>query len=110
GPGPFVVGRDTRRSGAMLEAALTAGLCSEGADVHLAGVVPTPAVAAAAARRRCCGAVISASHNPFEDNGIKLFAEGGVKLSDPVQAELEELIERLATEGTGHVPTGEAVG
>jgi phosphoglucosamine mutase len=110
GPGPFVVGRDTRRSGAMLEAALTAGLCSEGADVHLAGVVPTPAVAAAAARRGCCGAVISASHNPFEDNGIKLFAEGGVKLSDAVQAELEELIDRLATEGTGHVPTGEAVG
>jgi len=110
GPGPFVVGRDTRRSGPMLEAALTAGLCSEGAEVQLAGVVPTPAVAAASAREGSCGAMISASHNPFEDNGIKLFAAGGSKLSDDVQAELEELIDRLSVEGPGHLPTGSDVG
>ncbi len=110
GPGPFVVGRDTRRSGSMLEAALSAGLCSEGADVRLAGVVPTPAVAAACARDDISGAVISASHNPFEDNGIKLFAAGGSKLSDEVQARLEDLIDRIGVEGPGHLPTAGEVG
>ena len=73
---PFVVGRDTRRSGPMLEAALVAGLCAEGADVLLAGVLPTPGVAHAARERGAPAAVISASHNPFGDNGIKLFAPG----------------------------------
>jgi phosphoglucosamine mutase len=68
-----VIGRDTRRSGPMLEAAVAAGVCAEGAT-RLAGVVPTPAVAAAAARDGVAGIVISASHNPFADNGIKVFA------------------------------------
>ena len=73
---PYVVGRDTRRSGPMLEAALVAGICAEGADVVLAGVLPTPGVAHLAHERAAAAAVISASHNPYEDNGIKLFAAG----------------------------------
>ena len=74
---PFVVGRDTRRSGPMLEAALVSGICAEGADVLLAGVLPTPAIAFFAQERDAPAAVISASHNTYEDNGVKLFAPGG---------------------------------
>ena len=85
----FVIGRDTRRSGPMLEAALVAGICAAGADVELLGVVPTPAVAWAAADRGGPGAMISASHNPFGDNGIKLFAPGGLKLIDELEAAIE---------------------
>ena len=77
-----VVGGDTRVSTAMLEAAFVAGLASEGVVVHRLGVVPSPVVAFESARRGCLGAVISASHNPYQDNGIKLFAPGGTKLSD----------------------------
>ncbi len=106
----FLVGRDPRRSGSLLEAALVAGLCSEGATVELAGVVPTPALAAASAARSVPAAMISASHNPFADNGIKLFAAGGSKLSDDVQDRLEALIDELRADGTGSVPTGAAVG
>jgi phosphoglucosamine mutase len=84
-----VVGGDTRVSTAMLEAAFVAGLASEGVIVHRLGVVPSPVVAFEAARRSCLGAVISASHNPYQDNGIKLFAPGGVKLSDDVEARIE---------------------
>ena len=79
---PFIVGRDTRRSGPMLEAALVAGICSEGADVVLAGVLPTPGVAHAARERGAPAMVISASHNPFADNGVKLFAAGGRKIPE----------------------------
>ena len=86
---PFVLARDTRRSGPMLEAALAAGLASEGADVELAGVLPTPGAAYLSQRRDAPAAVISASHNPFQDNGIKFFARGGRKLSDEVEARLE---------------------
>ena len=74
--------RDTRRSGPLLQAALSAGLASEGADVVDLGVLPTPAVAWQCAARQLPGAVISASHNPFADNGVKLFAAGGLKLPD----------------------------
>ena len=81
-----VVGGDTRVSTAMLEAAFVAGLASEGVVVHRLGVVPSPVVAFESARRGCLGAVISASHNPYQDNGIKLFAPGGLKLSDAVEA------------------------
>lgn len=88
----FVIGRDTRVSGPMLEAALTAGLTSAGANVTLLGVCPTPAVAWVAARDGIAGAMISASHNPFGDNGIKLFSAGGTKLSDAVQDELERAL------------------
>ena len=86
---PFVLARDTRRSGPMLEAALAAGLAAEGADVVLAGVLPTPAAAYLSQSRDCPAAVLSASHNPFPDNGIKFFARGGRKLSDEIEARIE---------------------
>ena len=86
---PYVVGRDTRRSGPMLEAALVAGMCAEGADVILAGVLPTPGVAYLAHERAAAAAVISASHNSYEDNGVKLFAPGGRKISEPLEARVE---------------------
>src|SRR5262245_43572315 len=75
----FVIGRDPRRSGPMLEAALVAGLCAEGASVVHVGVLPTPGVAFLARQRGAPGAIISASHNPYADNGIKLLAPGGRK-------------------------------
>jgi phosphoglucosamine mutase len=92
GPGPWLVGRDTRISGPALAAALSAGLAAEGASVVDIGVLPTPAVAAACDLRGLPGAMISASHNPFADNGVKLFAVGGRKLTDDVEAEIEGLL------------------
>ena len=95
GSGIFVVGRDTRVSGPMLQAALSAGLAAEGADVVDLGVIPTPGVAAVAAGRGVAAAVISASHNPYHDNGVKLLAPGGTKLTDDqeklVEAEMRDL-------------------
>ena len=106
-----VIGYDTRRSGPMLEAALTAGLTSEGVDVVHLGVVPTPLVAHAAARLDVPGAMISASHNPFPDNGIKLFAAGGRKLADDVEAELEAVLRAiLGGDDAEPRPTGGDVG
>ncbi|HEU5082820.1 MAG TPA: phosphoglucosamine mutase [Acidimicrobiales bacterium] len=105
-----VIGRDTRRSGPMLEAALAAGFASEGVDVVLLGVVPTPAVAHAAAQLGVPGAMISASHNPFPDNGIKLFAAGGRKLADDAETELEAELAHLLGSGGGDRPTGAGVG
>jgi phosphoglucosamine mutase len=105
----WLIGRDTRRSGPMVEAALAAGLQSEGADVALLGVVPTPAVAWACAREGAPGAVISASHNPFGDNGIKLFAAGGRKLADDLEARIEQELHRLGG-ADGDRPQGAAVG
>lgn len=96
-----VVGGDTRVSTAMLEAAFVAGLASEGVLVHRLGVMPTPAVAFEAARRNALGAVISASHNPYRDNGIKLFAPGGLKLPDEVEERIEADVMALPP------PTGE---
>lgn len=102
-----VVGRDTRASGEMLEAALAAGICSAGGDVLLLGVVPTPAVAFLTVDLGTeAGVVISASHNPPEDNGIKLFSSDGMKLPDMVEDE----IERLVREGDGPRPEGLEVG
>jgi phosphoglucosamine mutase len=95
----FAVGRDTRRSGPLLEAALSAGLASEGADVTLLGVAPTPEVAWWSVRQDAPAAMVSASHNPFPDNGIKLFAAGGRKLRDEVEARLEAELSRLTTLG-----------
>lgn len=107
----FVVGRDTRRSGALLEGALVAGLMAEGAEVVTLGVAPTPAVAWVAARDGIAGAVISASHNPFADNGVKLFGVGGRKLSDQVESELEAELHRLLRhEAVADPRTGDAVG
>lgn len=90
-----VIGKDTRRSGYMLENALTAGLTSVGMDVFLLGPVPTPAVGMLTRSMRAdLGVMISASHNPHHDNGIKFFGPDGYKLSDEVEAELEGLIAR----------------
>jgi phosphoglucosamine mutase len=92
-PAPaFIVGRDTRRSGPLLQAALAAGLAGEGADVIDVGVLPTPAVAWLSAQRDLPAAVVSASHNPFTDNGIKLFARGGVKLTTETEGAIEDAL------------------
>ncbi|MCL2563068.1 MAG: phosphoglucosamine mutase [Oscillospiraceae bacterium] len=89
----FVIGKDTRLSSDMLESALVAGLCASGADVAVLGVVPTPAVAYITARSKAdAGIVISASHNPFQDNGIKIFNGLGFKLSDELEGRVEDLI------------------
>lgn len=88
-PTAVVVGRDTRQSGPILESALVQGLASEGVPVHLLGVAPTPAIAFVAERRSWAGVSITASHNPWRDNGIKVFGAGGAKLSDVEQIEIE---------------------
>ena len=91
--GRIVIGKDTRLSGYMFETALAAGICSMGADVMLSGPLPTPGIAFITSSMRAdAGVVISASHNPFEDNGIKIFAADGFKLPDEVEAEIEELM------------------
>ena len=108
---PFLVGRDTRVSGPLLQAALSAGLAAEGASVVDLGVVPTPGVAFASVGRDAPAAVISASHNPFPDNGIKLFEAGGRKLDDRVEEQLEaELTQLLVGGPSPAAPTGAAVG
>ncbi len=103
-----VVGRDPRASGEMLEAAVVAGLAAAGADVLRVGVLPTPAVAFLTADLGAdLGVVLSASHNPMPDNGIKLFARGGRKLPDELEAEIEEVFDaEVAVER----PVGAAVG
>lgn len=108
-PRPFlVVGRDTRISGTMLESALVAGICSGGGTVELLGVIPTPAVAFLTAQMGAdAGVVISASHNPARDNGIKFFHRSGYKLPDEVEMEIESLV--CAEELAGR-PNGDAVG
>ena len=106
----FVIGRDPRVSGPMLEAALAAGLASEGAVVERIGVIPTPGVAWAAAGEGIAGAMISASHNPARDNGIKLFAPGGRKLVDEVEERLEAELDRLLSRDGRHADAGDAVG
>lgn len=91
---PVIVGRDTRLSGTMLEAAIVAGVTSVGRDVVSVGVVPTPAVARiTVAEKAAAGVMISASHNPIADNGIKFFAPDGFKLSDDIEIEIESLLE-----------------
>ena len=93
-PKPRVlIGKDTRLSGYLFETALSSGLVSTGADVLLVGPLPTPAIAFLTSGMRCdVGVVISASHNPFEDNGIKLFDENGFKFPDAVELKLESLL------------------
>ncbi|HTP04592.1 MAG TPA: phosphoglucosamine mutase [Nitrospirota bacterium] len=88
-----VIGKDTRLSGYMIESALTSGLCSMGVDVLLVGPVPTPGIAFLTRSLRAdAGVVISASHNPYEDNGIKFFGRDGFKLPDEVEKKVEDLI------------------
>lgn len=90
-----VIGKDTRLSGYMIEQAMTAGFCAMGLDVIMTGPIPTPAVAMLTRSLRAdLGVVISASHNPFEDNGIKLFGAGGYKLDDDLESRIEDMIER----------------
>ncbi|MCL6477285.1 MAG: phosphoglucosamine mutase [Peptococcaceae bacterium] len=104
----IVIGRDTRVSGDMLEAALVAGICSVGVDVLRVGVLPTPAVAYLTRELGACGGVvISASHNPARDNGIKYFGPSGYKLPDRTEEEIEALIEDPAPIS---FPDGAAVG
>lgn len=89
----FLIGKDTRLSGDMLEGALIAGLCSVGANVRLLGVIPTPAVAYLVGKYKAdAGIMISASHNPFEFNGIKIFNEDGYKLPDDLEEEIEAIV------------------
>jgi len=105
--GAVVIGRDTRVSGSMLEAAAAAGFASRGLDVRLAGVIPTPGVSFLVRDGRLMGgAVISASHNPFGDNGLKLFGPGGGKLDD----DLERAIEARMAEPPAAGPTDRHVG
>lgn len=94
GKAKLLIGKDTRISSDMLESALVAGICSVGADVELLGVIPTPAIAYLTIKHKAdAGIVISASHNSFEYNGIKIFAGSGYKLSDELEAEIEALID-----------------
>jgi len=89
----IVVGKDTRVSGYMLETALASGICSMGADVWLVGPLPTPGIAFITTSMRAnAGVVISASHNPYYDNGIKIFSQNGFKLPDEMEVRIEELI------------------
>ncbi len=105
-----VVGRDTRASGEMLEAAVVAGLASAGANVVRVGVVPTPAVAFLVAETKAnLGVMLSASHNPMPDNGIKLFAAGGHKLPDEIELRIEAAIEANGS-ADWQRPTGAGVG
>lgn len=97
-----VIGGDTRMSTPMIDAAVSAGFAAEGIDVIRLGVVPTPMVAFVAQRLGAMGVMVSASHNPFYDNGIKLFAPGGAKLSDEIEAAIEYELEALQP------PTGAA--
>jgi phosphoglucosamine mutase len=91
----FYVGRDTRESGPALEDALVSGLVGNGAEVRVLGVVPTPAVAHLCAANRAAGVMISASHNPWYDNGVKLFAAGGRKLDDDTQNRIQAVLDEL---------------
>lgn len=109
----FFVGCDTRRSSPMLKAALAAGLASEGRHVFDLGIVPTPALAWIVASQRTPGAMVSASHNPFPDNGIKLISEKGTKLTDALELDIESDLARslVAASVDGHEPfIGDAVG
>lgn len=104
----ILIGRDSRLSGQMLEAALTAGLTSTGIDVVTCGLIPTPAVAWLVREKGAvAGVVISASHNPYWDNGIKFFNQDGLKLSDAVEDEIEALVKGEAP--IGYAPV-EALG
>ena len=105
----ILIGKDTRLSGYMLESAMVAGICSMGVDALLVGPLPTPAIAYLTSSMRCdAGVVISASHNPFQDNGIKFFARDGFKLPDDVEAEIEELVFTDKIEKMR--PTADAIG
>ena len=105
----IVIGKDTRLSGYMLEQAMASGICSMGVDVLLVGPLPTPGIAFITSGMRAdMGVVISASHNPFQDNGIKVFSRDGFKLPDDVEKRIEDLMESEALDRM--CPTAERIG
>ena len=105
----ILIGKDTRLSGYMIEMAMASGLCSMGADVLLIGPMPTPGIAfLTQAMRADAGVMISASHNPYQDNGIKVFDKNGFKLPDSMEKQIEELI--LSGEIDHHRPTASSIG
>ena len=110
GTSGFVIGRDTRESGKRLETALGVGLSRGGAQPLSMGVVPTPAVAWICAQRGLPGAVISASHNPWSDNGIKFFAAGGRKLSDDLETALEQALDAVVARAEDGIETELVIG
>lgn len=107
----IIIGRDTRISGEMFESALTAGICSAGGRAMLASIIPTPAIAYLARKHKAkAGIVISASHNPFHDNGIKFFGGDGYKLPDSVEDELEAIVHQLEKDDNYARPSGRHIG
>jgi phosphoglucosamine mutase len=105
----IVIGKDTRLSGYMLESAMVAGICSMGVDVLLVGPLPTPGIAFITSSMRAdAGVVISASHNPYQDNGIKFFSREGLKLPDEIEHQIEEFI--FENQDPSHRPTRKEVG
>lgn len=107
----ILIGRDTRISGQMFESALSAGICSAGGKAVITGIVPTPAIAYLARKMKAqAGIVISASHNPFHDNGIKFFGADGYKLPDKVEDELERLVVTMEEKDDLYRPSKEKVG
>ena len=109
--GRIVIGKDTRLSGYMLESALQAGIVSAGADVLLVGPMPTPAIAFLTTSMRAdAGLVLSASHNPYADNGIKIFAGDGFKLPDEIETAIEVEMAKIEQEGPSGLPTGDGIG
>lgn len=107
----ILIGRDTRISGQMFEAALAAGICSAGGKAILAGVIPTPAIAYLAKKLKTqAGIVISASHNPFHDNGIKFFGGDGYKLPDAVEDELEKIVRTIENGDALYRANGSEIG
>src|SRR5476651_2140270 len=98
GNGKVLIGKDTRISGYMFESVLEAGLSAAGIDTHLLGPMPTPAIAYLTRTLRAqAGIVISASHNPYYDNGIKFFSAQGTKLADSIELAIEEQLEQVMT-------------
>jgi phosphoglucosamine mutase len=102
-----VIGRDTRASGLVLQTALASGLVAGGATVELLGVAPTPAIAFAAAQRGCAGAAVTASHNPYADNGIKIFGLGGIKLTDDQEQLIEAALAAISVQSNNLQSTSE---
>jgi phosphoglucosamine mutase len=103
---PFLLGRDTRQSGTMLQAALAAGIAAEGVDALDVGVIPTPGLAWLAVDRGVPAAMVSASHNPFGDNGIKLLGASGTKLPAALEISIQDELDRLCSPAAIHVPAG----
>src|SRR5271166_1459775 len=106
GGSPFLLGRDTRRSGSMLQAALAAGIAAEGVDVVDVGVIPTPGLAWLATDRGVPAAMVSASHNPFIDNGIKLLGANGTKLAAELEVAIQDELDRLSSPAAAHGAPG----